>query len=315
MAEYWQDIQHRAQATLPVWQNHFPELKIGSVGAGDYTDLLDALPQRAQERDDAVQLYDGAVQGVDFAFAWLRLHTLRVPAILAGVIDEESGLLDDLDKVYAIRPYSPDQAVARAKALSPVWHAANLWQVAQTPPRPMIVRGAVTLPIFQQKLAGFPGSEQAEADRLFDLKQSRDVLRKAAAVLDRLSKRFLQAGRGLADPGSAAEAALAEIPTESASPLPDTLGIKTLRQGGDDGLHLLAAYEPYDDSSATAKELQWMIEGVDAGWEHTVAVQPGGNALGPFVAGQVVRVRTRVTNASGTRESGVRQLTILAPPE
>ena len=83
-------------------------------------------------------------------------------------------------------------------------------------------------------------------------------------------------------------------------------------QGGNDGLHLLVAYEPYDEPDVTAKILRWMIVGVDADW-NKVAVDPGGKALGPFVVGQVVRVRTKVTDARGSREGGERQLTVLQP--
>ncbi len=45
----------------------------------------------------------------------------------------------------------------------------------------------------------------------------------------------------------------------------------------------------------------------------TVAYDASGNAIGPFEVGQTVKVRTRVTNTSGSRDGGVRQLTLIAP--
>jgi len=33
---------------------------------------------------------------------------------------------------------------------------------------------------------------------------------------------------------------------------------------------------------------------------HTTAADPSGNALGPFTAGQTVKLRTRVSNGNGT---------------
>ena len=59
--------------------------------------------------------------------------------------------------------------------------------------------------------------------------------------------------------------------------------------------------------------LQYQRLDVDADWQD-VPYDASGNALGPFQVGQTVKVRTRVTNASGSREGGVRQLTLLAPP-
>jgi len=38
-----------------------------------------------------------------------------------------------------------------------------------------------------------------------------------------------------------------------------------------------------------------------------------GNALGPFTIGQVVKLRTRVTNTNGTTTGSVRTLTLLDP--
>jgi hypothetical protein len=257
---------------------------------------------------------DEARQLRDFAFQETRLADLKVPGIIAGMIDAESGLLDDLDKVQAIVPYSPGQAFERGGLLAPVWAAANAWQFAQTPPRDPVVRGTMTQAIIFTRLEALPGKSLQVKAMEGTLRQKRSALRLAAAAVDRMNKRFFAAATGLTDAGMAAADALATIPTETESPLPETLGIRTFSQGGTGGLRLLFTFEPYDDDSATAQVLQFMIEGVDAGWDNEVAVDPSGNALGPFVVGQTVRARTKGTNASGSRESGPRQLTILPPP-
>lgn len=59
--------------------------------------------------------------------------------------------------------------------------------------------------------------------------------------------------------------------------------------------------------------VEWLVEGVDTDFTHTAPVDPSGNALGPFTIGQVVKLRTRVTNANGTTTGSVRTLTILNP--
>ena len=57
-----------------------------------------------------------------------------------------------------------------------------------------------------------------------------------------------------------------------------------------------------------------MVVGVDASFTHTVSADPSGNALGPFTVGQIVKLRTRVTNGNGTTTSSTRTLTMQAVP-
>lgn len=56
-----------------------------------------------------------------------------------------------------------------------------------------------------------------------------------------------------------------------------------------------------------------MVEGVDSDFTHEAELDPSGNTLGPFTVGQVVKVRTSVTNSTGTRTSAVRTITIETP--
>ena len=56
-----------------------------------------------------------------------------------------------------------------------------------------------------------------------------------------------------------------------------------------------------------------MVEGVDEDFTHTAPLDASGNALGPFTQGQVVKVRTNVSNSTGARTSPVRTITIEEP--
>ena len=102
--EYWQSILDRATATIPVWQQFFPTLKIGNIGLIEFTTLTSTLPAQSQTRDNNVQAVDNARQASDFSWLELRLISLKVPKIIEGIIDPSSGLLDDLGKVYDIAP-------------------------------------------------------------------------------------------------------------------------------------------------------------------------------------------------------------------
>jgi hypothetical protein len=313
MAEYWQDVLDRAQVTHAVWDNWFSDLAVGGVALDAFQDLMDDLQPTAQARDTAVQTVDNAQQTRDFAVTEVRLLDVKVPQIMEGQLDEESGLLDDLGKVYGVDPNTPAKALKRGQLLAPLWASANAWLLGRTPPRPAIVRGTVTQANFLTKLAELTPLGQSVADADEALDAARGLLRRKAKRVESLCIRFLKAARGVADDGSAADEALDTIPTTTVSDLPETLGIRTFTQGGTGGLHLLVAYEPYALEPDETAELQWQVLDVDPGWDHSAAYDPSGQALGPFTVGQTVRVRTRVTNAHGTRDGGARQLTLIAP--
>jgi hypothetical protein len=92
----------------------------------------------------------------------------------------------------------------------------------------------------------------------------------------------------------------------SSSPLPDTLGIKTLRQGGDDGLHLLAAYEPLRRCLGDGhRELQWIDRGRG----------PEGQPDRSLFRGAGRACADEGDQRPRPARKRVRQLTILAPTE
>jgi hypothetical protein len=113
--------------------------------------------------------------------------------------------------------------------------------------------------------------------------------------------------------GSDVAEALNQIPVEEGTPAPDPIDIAELVQGGTNGLQVLVSYEAGGGDHATSSEIQWMVEGVDTDFTHTAPLDASGNALGPFTVGKVVKVRTSVSNSTGTRTSAVRTITI-APP-
>ncbi len=311
MAEYWQDIQERAQATIAVWQVHFAGLTLGATDLAAFETLTEALPGQAQTRDDRQQDLDGARQARDFAAQALRNVAMRVPKIIEGRLDPESGVIDDLDKVYAIQPRSFDKIEARGRRLLPVWNSANTWLAAQVPPQEQVTYGAFDADLFSDELDNF-GLLQAVANAGERDDAGRDTLNGAARKVEKLCIRFLKVAKGTAEPGSPAEASLDTIPTTTESNLPDTLRILTFSQGGVDGLQLLAAYAPYGLDPGETAILQYQRLDIDADWQ-SVPYDASGNAIGPFEVGQTVKARTRVTNTSGSRDGSVRQLTLIAP--
>ena len=282
--EYWQSILERANATVPVWTQYFATLKLGAVGVTEFTNLMVALPNLAVARDQDVQDVDTARQATDFSWQELRLISMKVPKIIEGVIDPSSGLLDDLAKVYAVIPWSPDKITKRCGLLGPVWKSADDWQLAQVPARPVIVRKGVTQGAFMSKIAAYFPLAQAEKTADHNLDTARTTLRESARIVELYCIRFLEAALGLSDPGSPEESALASIPTTSTSQLPETLGIKFFTQGGTGGLQLLVQYEPYDLEEGDTATLEWMIVDTDTGFTHSAPYDASGNVSGPSPA-------------------------------
>jgi hypothetical protein len=315
MAEFWQDVQKRALATQVAWSEHFSTLQIGAFTAADFATLIGELEPAAGLRDARIHDYDQATQTRDFSDLRLRLLGKRVPALIEGMVDSESGLLDDLDKVYAIRPESFASAISRGHALVPIWKSVNQWQTGQTPPRPVVVAGTATVSTLESELVGTPTLLAGVATAEEQVTRQRSTLRALAMKVDRISKRAYKSMRATPDLSPEATAALDDIPTTTTSDLPDTLGIRTITQGGVSGRQILVRYEPHVHEEGETLKIEWMIVGVDVGFDSHATVDPSGNALGPFVVGQEVKVRTTVTNPAGTRTGSVRTLTILEPPE
>ena len=130
--------------------------------------------------------------------------------------------------------------------------------------------------------------------------------------MDRLNKRFYSKLQGEARENPELAEALGQIDTGDTRP--GTLGILKVLQSGVNQLQLLVSYENGSFEDNATNTLEWMVQGVDAEFSKSQPVDPSGNALGPFTAGQVVALRTRVTTATGTTTGSVRTLTIQAPP-
>lgn len=106
--------------------------------------------------------------------------------------------------------------------------------------------------------------------------------------------------------------ALGQIDTGSERPA--TLGITSVLQGGADQLNVLVGYNNGGFTAGAESTIEWMVDGVDTSFSHSAPADPGGNTLGPFAVGQTVKLRTRVTNSTGTTTGSVRSLKLLAPP-
>lgn len=314
--EYFQAFQTRATQTVAVVNEHIPTLTVGGFTITDLSNQSTALDSLAQARDNALADYDQANNAENQGFLLISGLTLSLPQAAEGDLDDgieaESPLLDLLSPAYAIKPRTTVSALERAKKVVAALTKINGYLAALTTPRAPITSGGKGIADLIAAMAAQPAKEQTVEDRASDVSTARSTLRNAAVAVDRLNKRFYSRLQSESRSNSALADALGQIVTDSANQ-PGTLGIRSLLQGGTDNLHILLSYDNGSYDGTATSTVEWQIVGTDNDFTHSVAVDPSGNALGPFIVGQTVKLRTRVSNANGTTTGSVRTLAIVAP--
>lgn len=315
--EYWEITKERAQATLPVWQQHIPTFKVGNSTATDLDTLINQFEPTAQARTAAQDTYDDKVRTARTALLVMKILGTKVAQIIDAQLTDNAAIQKDLQDVFRSVPRTESGILGRIRALIPVWERANTVLAALDPPGAAITRPvqgvAQTVVMAKGLLDGYTAMIKAVKDK----EELLDTARGALRTLDRqtavLNYTWYQAVKASYDPGDAVYEALSGIPVPGDTPLPEAIDIDALTQGGEDGLHVLVSYEAGGGAHATTKVVEYQVEGVDADFGHTTPLDASGNALGPFTVGQVVKVRTKGSNSSGATTSAVRTITIEEP--
>ena len=314
--EYYQQVQNRTQQTVAVINAHVPALTVGGMGAAELTTRSAALDGLAGVRDAKLTNLDLKANNENNGSLLTRKLSLALPLAIEAELDEdvreEAALLDLLAPAYAITPDTTENAVKRGKKVVAALQKVNPYLTGLTPARDEITSGGRGQEELATALGAQGGLEQQVETATADANEGRSDLRIAATGLDRLNKRFYKKLQAEAKDNAALAEALKQIETEGGN-LPPTLGIRRILQGGAAGLQLLISYDNGSFDDTLTNTLEWMVEGVDQEFTHSVAADPSGNALGPFTAGQVVKLRTRTRNANGTTTGSIRTLTIQAP--
>jgi hypothetical protein len=220
---------------------------------------------------------------------------------------------------YRVNPRTESTILKRARELFPVWERANAAMAALTPTQAPITRsigGVVyTAAMLKDLVVDYADLIKALENKESALDAAGEALRAQDRTTDQLNKRWYKVVKESHDPGDPVYDALAGIPTEPSTPAPDPIEIETVAQGGEGGLQVLVQYVPGGGDHATTKEVQWEVTGVDAAgtFPHTAPLDASGNALGPFVVGKTVKIRTAVSNSSGTRTTAPRTITVATP--
>jgi hypothetical protein len=314
--EYYQQVQNRAQETAAVISVHVPTLLVGNFTGSDLLMQRNALDGLAATRDARLVTFDEAVNAEFGGFSLIRKMALNLPQVALGELDDEvtaeAALADLLDPAFGIVPDMTETAMKRGQKVKAALLQIDAYLAAQSPSRGPITTGGRGVTELTQALAAQEALETGVATAEAQVSAARTALRTAARALDRLNKRFYKKLVAESQDNAALAAALGQIETENANQ-PATLGIRKILQGGAGGLQLLISYDNGSFDDTLENTLESMVEGVDQEFTHTVAADPSGNALGPYTAGQVVKLRTRTRNANGTTTGSVRTLTIQPP--
>lgn len=315
--EYWEVTKNRAQLTRSAWEQHVPALKIGTDGFAELETLIGQFEPLVQERTAAQDEKDAAFRAIQGALLKLKVLGTKIPAIIDGQLSENEGLMKDLNDLYSTKPATEATILKRARMLYPVWVRANTALAALTPAQPPITRiiqgVAYTAALLKSLLDGYTDLIATNNNKQETLDVKRSALRSLDRTVDQLSKRWYKVVKASYDPGTPEYEALANIPTEPSTPLPETVEIDTITQGGEEGRQALVAYVPGGGDHATTKKIKWQVVGVDAGFTNEAPLDASGNALGPFPVGTEIKIITEVANSAGTRTTAPRTIIIEEP--
>lgn len=315
--EYWEITKERAQQTLPVWTQYVPTLLVNGQGTAELSTLIAGFEPLVQQRTAAQDDFDAAFRAGQDALLRMKALGTKIPVLIEGHLEENAGIMKDVDDLYATNPRTESNILKRLRQLLPVWERANAAMAAMTPAQPAITRsvGGVVYTVVLAKalLDGYTALINTLSTKAEALDVKRAALRAHDRTADQLNKRWYKIVKAQNDPDSDVYQALSGITTEPSTPAPDTIEIETVTQGGETGMQVLVAYVPGGGAHATTKLIKWQVVGVDADFVNTAPLDPSGNALGPFVKDKVVRIITEVSNSSGTRTTAPRSITIGDP--
>ena len=296
-----------------MWQQHISTFKVGGKTATDLDKFVEGFEPAAQARTAAQDDFDAAVRAAQESLLKMKILGTRVPQIIDAQLADNAAIQKDLQDVFRYAPRHASGILGRLRALIPVSERANTALGVNGPVTRPIQGVPQTAALAKGLLDGYTALLKTMADEEADLDTARGALRLLDRQTLQLCQAFYQAVKNTHDPGEPVYDALSSIPIPGDTPLPETIDIDEVVQGGEGGLQVLVSYEAGGGEHATTREVEYMVEGVDADFGHAAPLDASGNTLGPFTVAQVVKVRTKVSNSSGSRTSAVRTITIAEP--
>ncbi len=310
MSEYWEDIYHRGQQSIGVWNAFAAAFAFGEVTKASHTTDVGALQTKANERDVQQDVVDVARDARDTNLAFMVDLCVRFPRKLEGDIKPTDSLHKEIADLRAINPDAPDTVASRTRRTISLWNRVNAPLLAAVPPLPTFKVGGIEVTALQAALTSQNTLMQNVEDERGILAVKREALRTLAAKVDENNKRWFAAWEGEFADGSPERNALSQIDTGSATPAPTPLEINTATVQAPD--KVVFTYVIGGGDHATSFKLKWKIEGVDADFVHEAVLNLAGQTVTlANAAGKTVSFKAVASNSTASTDSAVK--TVVMP--
>lgn len=309
MSEYWEDIYHRGQQSIGVWNAFAPAFTFGEVTKASHTTDVSALQTKANERDVQQDVVDVTRDARDANLRFMEDLSIRFPRKLEGDLKPTDSLHKEIADLRNINPDAPDTIAARTRRTISLWNRVNAPLLAAVPPLPPFKVGGIEVGALQTALTNQNQLMQDVEDERGKLAVKREALRLLAAKVDENNKRWFAAWEGEFAAGSPERNALSQVNTGSPTPAPEALEISTAVVQPPD--QVVLTYVAGGGDHATSFKLKWKIETVDADFVHEAVLNLAGQTvtLGN-AAGKTVSFIAVATNSTGSTSSAVKQVTM-----
>jgi|JI6StandDraft_1071083.scaffolds.fasta_scaffold00936_20 hypothetical protein len=313
----WEIIKKRAIETLVIWKQHQPDLRVNNQGHLELDTLIHQFEPLAQQCVLTQHQQDDAERAAQASLEKLKLLGTHVPHIIEGQLYDNAPLITALKKVFQSRPRTVAGILARMRDLYPLWLMADQALAAFTPPHPPIARRLQEIPHSAAMAKELLDGYNEQINQAGQARKANNVQKAAmqahARRVDKLNKNWYKIVSNSFEAGTAGQEALRKIPTEKGTLVPAVLEIKSLKQGGGQGLHIIIRYAPKGGERSTRRRLRWQILGQEEDYAHEQPLDRQGNTLGPFEPGTTLQIVAEVANSAGTRTSAPRTITIEPP--
>jgi hypothetical protein len=309
MPQAWQIVQARALQTQGVWALS-PAFTIGTETQATHNAMtgdVQGLAFDTETRKNTLDAKDG-VLGTEYGY-FQGMNT-AIAARFDSEVPDSDPLQRDVDQISGIRPDNRSAIDERTIKTIACWQLINTARAAATPPQlPVIVRG-VAQAAYNTRWTALIGPRQEREDAAGLWRAGNSDLRSMSRALDQANKAWYQAWKSEFPAGTPEGDALAGVDTEDGTAMPQVLEIAAVAQ---EGLSLRVTYVPGSGAHATVLDLLYQVEGATADYLRATANVAAGNLIGPFTAGQIVRVRTDVGNSRDHSEMSAEQVITIGP--
>lgn len=311
MPQLWQITHARALQSQGVWELS-ADFQVGDLDKPTHNNLAIDLVGLAVATENAKNILDTKDGALGVEYTYFQSMNTALASRFDSEFPDDHPMQRDVDQVSGIRPDSRSAIEERTLKTISLWLKINAERAAATPAgSPILVRGS-TAAAYQTRWQALPAKRQDREDAAGGWRSHNSIQRNAARTLDAANKSWYQAWKSEFPAGTPEGDALAGVDTENGTAQPQVLEIAAIVQ---EGLSLRVTYVPGTGAHATVLDLLHQVEGVHADYQRTTANVPSGNLIGPFTAGQIVRVRTDVGNSRDNSEMSAEQvITITAAP-